>query len=245
MPTKKKATKGSESPAADPRAVLAPTPAACEQSVTAVRGVLERLPRPPEPKAGDLVYAMLHIQFADGIPCGYGQEAVRRIERGFVDRNEFRVTEAFEVAELLEDLAIPDLFERCLAVRDAVAQIYNDQNGVSLDFLREASVADRTQFFARIPALTPRVIKYLVAVISCEECIFSERSTQRVQQRLGFEPGAPHVDKMFTDLRDLLRPFGHLPLQVAPDRADGASTLEPVLCPACLVVRLTTAKRLS
>lgn len=243
MGSKKTATKGALAAPQDPRAPLAPTPQACEQTVAGVRAVLERLPQPAEPKPGDLVYAMLHITFAAGLPCGYGQEAVRRIERAFVDRNEFRVTEAFEVVELLDDLGIPNLFERCLAIRDAVAQIYNDQNSVSLDYLRAAQASERTQFFARIPALTPLVTRFLVALLSMEECIFSDRSTQRVQQRLGLDPKAAHVARMFADLHGALAPFGHLPLQVGVDRSDGKVILEPVLSPACLVVRLAPAKR--
>jgi hypothetical protein len=85
------------------------------------------------------------LYFADGLPCGYGQEARRRIAEGFVDRNEFRVTEAFEVEDLLRDLPIPNLFDRCLAVRDSIAQIYNDQNGVNLGFLRDAASATATR----------------------------------------------------------------------------------------------------
>ena len=40
-------------------------------------------------------------------------------------------------------------------LREAVAQVYNDQNGVSLDFLREATVSERNQFLVRVPAVTP------------------------------------------------------------------------------------------
>ena len=47
------------------------------------------------------------------------------------------------------------MFERCLHVRESVAQIYNDQNGVQIDFLHEAGVGDRANFFQRVPALRP------------------------------------------------------------------------------------------
>ena len=96
---------------------------------------------PEEPQALDLVEAALHIAFAQGLPCGYGQEVRRRLAESFVDRNEFRVTEAYEVEEMLADLEIPDLFDRCLSVRDMVSQVYADQNGITLEFLREAGIA--------------------------------------------------------------------------------------------------------
>ena len=153
LPTKRKAQKKPAAAAvSDPRSPIKPSPAACQQTVVEVRRVLEQLPVPEQPAPADLVHAMLHIFFADGVVCGYGQESVRRVEEGFVNRNEFRVTEAFEVTELLEDLEIPGLFERCAAVRDAVGQVYSDQNTVSLDFLSEASVTDRNRFFQRTPS---------------------------------------------------------------------------------------------
>jgi hypothetical protein len=170
VPTKKKPkTEAKASAAPDPRAALAPTAANLQLVLTELEQVLASVPppkveavegeaaAPPLPQL-DLVEAMLHIYFADGLPCGYGQEARRRIQDSFVDRNEFRVTEAFEVEDLLRDLEIPDLFDRCLAVRDSIAQVYNDQNGVNLGFLREAGISDRNTFFQRVPALQPHVV---------------------------------------------------------------------------------------
>jgi len=145
----------------DPREALPQTPASWNLVLAEVRKVIADVPPPPEPKAGDLFEAMLHAYFADGLPCGYGQEARHRIATSYVDRNEFRVTDAFEVEDLLGDLPIPGLFDRCLWVRESVAQIYNDQNAVSLDFLREAGIGDRNNFFQRTPALRPHVVAFL------------------------------------------------------------------------------------
>ncbi|MEM7201869.1 MAG: hypothetical protein AAF628_16500 [Planctomycetota bacterium] len=243
MAAKKKARKPESSAAPDPRALLEPTAANCKTVLQAVEAGLKFLEPPAEPHGTDLVYAMEHFFFAEGVASGYGQEAVRRIEGSFVDRNEFRVTEAFQAAELLADLGLPDLFERCTAVREAVAQVYNDQNSVSLDYLREATVTERQHFFMRVPALTPNVARFLVHLLSFEECIFAARSTVRVQQRLGFDPKAPHVEGFFSELRQLLQPYGHLPLRVGADREDGKVILEPELSPACWVGRLATAKK--
>jgi hypothetical protein len=223
---------------ADPREPKKPTPAAMKETLEQVRAVLDKLTPPEEPHEGDLIYAMEHIFLAEDLSDGIGQEAVRRIETGFVDRNEFRVTEAFEVAELLADLEIPDLFDRCHALREAIGQVYNDQNGVSLAFLREASVTDRNQIFQRVPAITPPVVKFLVSLLSFEECIFSSRSTVRVMARMGFDAKAAGVTKFFEDLREMLAPWGHLPLRVGADRTDGRPIADPVLSPASLLVRL-------
>lgn len=201
------------------------------------------VPQPPPPPVLalpqlDLVEAMLHIYFADGLPCGYGQEARRRINESFVDRNEFRVTEAFEVEDMLRDLEIPNLFDRCLAVRDSVAQVYNDQNGVNLGFLREAGISDRNTFFQRVPALQPHVVTFLTNLLTIEDLCFSEKSTLRAQQRLGLDPKDPVANKFLDQLRARVKPYGRLPLEVGPDLASGKPNMKHPLSPACVLVRL-------
>ena len=186
----------------------------------------------------DFIDALLHLTFAQGLPCGYGQEVRRRIEDSFVDRNEFRVTEAFEVEELLRDLDIPDLFDRCLAVRDSIAQIYNDQNGVHLTFLREASISDRNMFFQRVPAVLPHVQHFLTTLLTIEEICFSEKSTVRAQQRFGLDPKNAAAKKWVDELRALVKPYGHLPLSVGPHGKAGKPAAKHKLSPACLLARL-------
>lgn len=235
----KKAPAAEEVAAApDPREPLPQTAASWQQTVRELEAVLADLPAPAEPKPLDLVEAMLHITFADGLPCGYGQEARRRIAASFVDRNEFRVTEAYEVEDLLADLEIPDLFDRCLAVREATGQIYADQNNVTLDFLREAGVGDRNTFFQRMPALRPHVVAFLGNLLTVEELCFSDKSVLRVQQRLGMDPKDAAAEKFTSRVRELLKPYGHLPLDVGKDLSGGKVNLSHPLSPASLLVRL-------
>lgn len=225
----------------DPREPLAPDPANLALVLKELEAVLADVPPPPEPKQLDLVEAMFHISFADGVACGHGQEARRRIGENFVDRNEFRVTEAYEVENLLSDLPIPGLFDRCLSLRDAVAQIYNDQNGVNLDFLRDAGVGDRSTFFQRVPALRPVVVTFLSNLLTVEELCFSDKSTLRAQQRLGLDPADKAVGEFLATARTLLQPYGHLPLDVGPHLPGHKPNLKHVLSPACLLVRLAPA----
>ena len=186
----------------------------------------------------DYIDALLHMYFAHGLPCGYGQEVRRRIEESFVDRNEFRVTEAFEVEELLRDLEIPDLFDRCLAVRESIAQVYNDQNGVQLTFLRDAGVSDRSNFFQRVPAIQHHVAVFLNNMLAIEELCFSDKSTLRAQQRLGLDAKIPAVAKFVDELRACLKPYGHVPVSVGPDGSNGKPNLKHTLSPACILARL-------
>lgn len=222
----------------DPRAAL-PQDAASQALVLGeLATVVADLDVPPAPQPLDLLEAMLHVYFADGLPCGYGQEARRRIAESFVDRNEFRVTEAYEVEDLLRDLQIPNLFDRCLCVRDSVAQIYNDQNGVQLGFLREASISDRNGFFQRIPALQGHVVTFLNNLLTLEELAFSDKSTLRAQQKLGLDPKDPTAAAFVAEVRRLLAPFGQLPLEVGRHLPSGKPNLKHPLSPACILVRL-------
>jgi hypothetical protein len=240
--TTKKKPKAAAAPDAppDPREALAPNAENFDAVMKRLKLVLADIPPPPadaEPKPQlDLVDAVLHIYFADGLPCGYGQEARRRIAEDFVDRNEFRVTEAFEVEDLLRDLQIPNLFDRCLAVRESVAQIYNDQNGVNLSFLREAGISDRNTFFQRVPSLQSHVASFLNNLLTVEELCFSDKSTLRAQQRLGIEPAV--AGKFLDELRALLKPYGYLPLDVGPNLPGRKPNLKHALSPASLLVRL-------
>src|SRR5690606_31854857 len=109
---------------ADPHEPVEPTPKNLPETFARLEEVVAKLEPPPEPKPGDLVDALIHAMIADGLPCGVGQEVLRRFAAEYVDRNEFRVTEAHEAEQVIADLPIPNLFERCLAVQQAVNQIY-------------------------------------------------------------------------------------------------------------------------
>jgi hypothetical protein len=243
---KKKSTRkdGAEvATAPDPRLPLGVGAAAYAQVLADLKAVVADLEPPKEPKPGDLFDALMHIAFADGVSCGIGQEVLRRINDNFVDRNEFRVSEAYEVEDLMRDLQIPDAFDRCLMVREAVGQIYNDQNGMELGFLREATISDRNAFFQRVPALRPYVVGWMHNLLTVEELVLSDKSLLRVQQRLGMDPKEPGLDAFLAELRAMLRPFGHLPLEVGKHLPSGKPNHSHVLCSACILVRLAPAGR--
>ena len=242
--TTKKRAKGKRAAAPpDIRAHLEPTPANLQATLTAVETSLGKLAVPSEPAPGDLVSAAVHIIFAKGVPCGVGQECLRRLEAAFVDRNEFRLTEAYEIENLLADLEIPSTFDRCLQARDALAEVYDNQNSISLEFLREASVTDRNMFFQRVPSMRAEVCHFVVSLMTFEEILFSDRSTLRLQQRMGLDPKSTKVNEFVVELRQMIRPFGQIPLDVGPHQDGGVPTMEPVLSAACSVVRLAPPAR--
>ena len=107
-----------------------------------------------------------------------------------------------------------------------------------LTFLREASISDRKMFFQRVPAVQPHVQKFLTDLLTLEEICFSEKSTQRAQQRLGLDPKNAGVRKWVDEVRALVKPYGHLPLSVGPHGKSGKPSEKHLLSPACLMARL-------
>ncbi len=235
---KAKAKPKEPAPPPDPREPITASPATFKSTLAEFEKVLATLTPPEEPELLDLVDAAVHIAFAQGLPCGYGQEVRRRIDESFVDRNEFRVTEAYEVEAMLSDLEIPNLFDRCLAVRDMISQVYADQNGITLDFMRQAAISDRNMFFQRVPGMPDEVVGFLTHLLTVEEVCFSEKSTLRAQQRLGIDPKNKAANDFFAHVRALVKPFGHLPLDVGKHGTGGKPNLTHELSPACLLIRL-------
>ncbi len=228
----------------DPRGHFAPTAAHLKSTLVEIEKVLADIEKPAEPVVGDLVHGLVHVIFANHLRCGVGQEMVRRFENEFVDRNEFRVTEAYETEEMIVDLKLPEAFDRCLVAQESIAEVYNDQNSVSLEYLREASVSERKDFFARVPAIPQRLVEYMNHLVAWEEVMLSPRSTQRVQVRLGLDPKSKDVISFIDKARALFVPYGHIPTVIGPDLERGKVNDGHALWPACLLVRLGPQKKL-
>ncbi|MGE0144642.1 MAG: hypothetical protein AB7I19_16640 [Planctomycetota bacterium] len=235
-----KSGKGSESKPVDPRAAVEPTASVLTATLANLSEILADLDRPAEPQALDLVSAAMHHVLGAMVPCRTAEIAIDRLDKEYVDRNELRVTEAFETAELLADLGIPDLFERCKVIQQMVSQIYNDQNRVDLASLRSLSITERKGMFQRLPAIPPATVAYLNQLLTFEEILLAPRSASRAQVRLGLEGAA--ADEFVQKARDLVQPFGHLPLLIGKPSADPAKR---PLCPCCLLARIHPGKRAS
>jgi hypothetical protein len=52
------------------------------------------------------------------------------------------------------------------------------------------------------------------------------------------DPKDATAQKFISELREMLKPYGHLPLDVGKNGAHGKPNLDHVLCPACIMVRL-------
>ena len=91
--------------------------------------------------------------------------------------------------------------------------------------------------------LKPQVVRFVVSLMTFEEILFSDRSTLRLRQRMGLDPKDTHANAFLGELKQLVIPFGHLPLRVGNPTGDGKPVLEPQQSAASLVVRLAPAVR--
>ena len=122
-------------------------------------------------------------------------EAVKRLVEAFPDWNEFRISDPLEFVEILEDLDIDNLYYRCERVLDFINDVYQDQNGVDLEFLRESDSEDRLTILDRYVSLGPALAHFLALGIQGFEGVLFHYSWARVVQRLGIVPrsGSPKV----------------------------------------------------
>jgi len=137
-------------------------------------------------------------------------EAVKRLRDTFPDWNEFRVSDTFEFVEVLEDLNIGDLYDRCEQALEFVREVYKDQNAVDLEFLREREPAERLQLLNRYPALGAGLALHLALALQDFSGVLFDYSWARVAHRVGLIPrsGSPKTNvkalaKLYTKEADL------------------------------------------
>ena len=134
---------------------------------------------------GEVLDHAVYVLIARNVPRRRAEEAVRRLHTEFVDWNEVRLAEAFELAELWTDLIqVPDLFQRCEKVKSLIAQVYQDQNKISLDMLKEREPEERVQYLEAVQALAPDQRQYLALVLAGMDQVVFHWSLARVVQRL-------------------------------------------------------------
>src|SRR5213078_2554775 len=88
-------------------------------------------------------------------------EAMRAIEREFVDLNELRVATDLEIQELL-GVRYPAIERRVAMITQALNNIFEREHTLSLDRLKEVSRRDARQFLRELPDIHPFVEAYVM-----------------------------------------------------------------------------------
>lgn len=120
-------------------------------------------------------------------------ESTKRLVTSFPEWNEFRVSEAYEFLEVLEGLKVVEPYDRCEQVLEFINEVYQDQNAVDLEFLRDMSPEDRLVALNRYRSLGPALSHYIALGLQGFRGILFHYSWARVVQRVGIVPrsGSP------------------------------------------------------
>ena len=113
--------------------------------------------RAPQEPLKALVRGAMSFDMADG----RADEAMRAIDREFVDLNEFRVATDLEIQELL-GVRYPDIERRVAMITQSLNNIFEREHTLSLDRLKTVSKRDARQFLRELPDVHPFVEAYVM-----------------------------------------------------------------------------------
>ena len=119
----------------------------------------EHKPEPRQPQ--EPLKSLVRGAMSYDVPDAKADEAMRVIEREFVDLNELRVATELEVQDLL-GMRYPAIERRVSIITTALNHIFEREHTLSLDRLKTLSKRDARQFIRELPEIHPFVEAYVV-----------------------------------------------------------------------------------
>ena len=117
--------------------------------------------KPAEKQPQDPLHALVRAAMSFDVPDARAEEAMRLIDREFVDLNELRVATELEVQELL-GTRYPAIERRVTMITQALNDIFEREHTLSLDRLKAVSKRDARQFLRELPDIHPFVEAYVM-----------------------------------------------------------------------------------
>ena len=117
--------------------------------------------KPEEKKAQEPLWALVRGAMSYDVADDRVEQAIRVIEREFVDLNELRVATELEVQDLLGQ-RYPQIEDRVKMITAALNGIFEKEHTLSLDRLKEVSRRDARQFLRDLPEMKPFVEAYVM-----------------------------------------------------------------------------------
>lgn len=121
--------------------------------------VKEYKPEPPE--AVEPLQALVRGAMSYGVSDAKAGEAMRLIQKEFVDLNELRVATDLEIQELL-GVRYPDIERRVAMITQALNNIFEREHTLSLERLKGVSRRDARHFLRELPDIHPFVEAYVM-----------------------------------------------------------------------------------
>jgi endonuclease III len=116
----------------------------------------------PEPKQEqDALRALVRAAMSYDMPDTKADDAMRAIEKEFVDLNELRVATDLEIHELL-GVRYPQIEKRVAMITQALNNIFEREHTMNLDRLKTISRRDARNFLRELPEIHPYVEAYVM-----------------------------------------------------------------------------------
>src|SRR5215210_4289979 len=112
-------------------------------------------------EAQDPLKALVRAAMSFDMPDAKAEEAMRLIDREFVDLNELRVATDLEIQELL-GTRYPAIERRVAMITQSLNDIFEREHTLSLDRLKTVSKRDARQFLRELPEIHPFVEAYVM-----------------------------------------------------------------------------------
>ena len=117
---------------------------------------------PPEARQPqDPLKALVRGAMSFDVPDGKAEDAMRLIDREFVDLNELRVATDLEIQELL-GVRYPQIERRVSMITQSLNDIFEREHTLSLDRLKTVSRRDARQFLRELPEIHAFVEAYVM-----------------------------------------------------------------------------------
>ena len=114
-----------------------------------------------ERQAQEPLKALVRGAMSYDVPDARAEEAMKAIEKEFVDLNELRVATDLEIQELL-GTRYPDIERRVAMITGSLNNIFEREHTLSLDRLKTISKRDARQFVRELPDVHPFVEAYVM-----------------------------------------------------------------------------------
>ena len=129
-----------------------------------LRSLFKRLLKQFQPEARqeqDPLKALVRGAMSYDVPDAKAEEAMRMIDKEFVDLNELRVATDLEIQELL-GTRYPGIERRVAMITQSLNNIFEREHTLSLDRLKTISRRDARQFLRELPEIHPFVEAYVM-----------------------------------------------------------------------------------
>jgi endonuclease III len=117
--------------------------------------------KPGERAAQEPLWALVRGAMSYDVADERVEQAIKVIEREFVDLNELRVATELEVQDLL-GMRYPAIEERVKRITAALNAIFEKEHTLSLNRLKDVSRRDTRQFLRELPEMHPFVEAYVM-----------------------------------------------------------------------------------